>query len=239
VAQNAIVYTFIYKEVCFQIVLGRFIIGSADVKGTLYLARGVDPVEPGEVAEVTVELVEPVALEEGTWFTFGDDAGLVGEGTVIEILDTAKYYDVLLTEIGSQTLQVIRAVRELTGLSLKEAKALVDGVPSLVVEIVSEEEAVDARSKLEAEGASVEIEVQDTAAVAEDMAKREIGTVNWFSRKRGYGFITPDGGDHPVFVHFSAIEGEGFRTLEAGQRVEFSIEDTGKGPQAANVRVIQ
>jgi len=61
------------------------------------------------------------------------------------------------------------------------------------------------------------------------------GTVKWFSNEKGYGFISrPDGED--VFVHFSAIEMDGFRTLTEGQEVEFDIVDGPKGKQAANVR---
>lgn len=61
------------------------------------------------------------------------------------------------------------------------------------------------------------------------------GRVKWFSEKKGYGFIERDeGGD--VFVHFSGIAGEGFRTLTEGQRVEFDEEETPKGLQAKNVR---
>ncbi len=67
------------------------------------------------------------------------------------------------------------------------------------------------------------------------MSTRILGTVKWFSRVKGYGFISPDGGDKDVFVHFSAITGAGYRNLEEGQRVEFSIEDSPKGPQAAEV----
>lgn len=68
------------------------------------------------------------------------------------------------------------------------------------------------------------------------MEARETGTVKWFSSQKGYGFITRDsGGD--VFVHYSAIEGQGgFRNLEEGDRVEFSVEQGQKGPAAANVR---
>jgi len=61
------------------------------------------------------------------------------------------------------------------------------------------------------------------------------GTVRWFSRVKGYGFIKPDNQEKDVFVHFSAIVGEGYRNLNEGQRVEFSVEDTPKGPQAVQV----
>ena len=63
-----------------------------------------------------------------------------------------------------------------------------------------------------------------------------LGTVKWFSRVKGYGFITPDGNEKDVFVHYSAILGEGYRNLNEGQRVEFMIEDSAKGPQATQVR---
>jgi CspA family cold shock protein len=64
---------------------------------------------------------------------------------------------------------------------------------------------------------------------------RQQGTVQWFSRVKGYGFINPDGDGEDVFVHFSAIRGEGYRNLDEGQRVEFTVEDSPKGPQAADV----
>jgi CspA family cold shock protein len=67
------------------------------------------------------------------------------------------------------------------------------------------------------------------------MAEQLSGTVRWFSRVKGYGFIQPDGQEKDVFVHFSAIVGEGYRNLHEGQRVEFVIEDTPKGPQAVQV----
>jgi CspA family cold shock protein len=67
-----------------------------------------------------------------------------------------------------------------------------------------------------------------------------MGTVKWFNPAKGYGFITPDDGEgQDVFVHFSAIRGEGFRNLEENQRVEFSIEDTDRGPQATDVTIIE
>ena len=67
------------------------------------------------------------------------------------------------------------------------------------------------------------------------MEGRTTGTVKWFSRIKGFGFIEPDGGDKDVFVHYSSIIGEGYRNLEEGQRVEFTIKDTPKGPQAVDV----
>ncbi|MED1204028.1 cold-shock protein [Heyndrickxia acidicola] len=60
------------------------------------------------------------------------------------------------------------------------------------------------------------------------------GTVKWFNSEKGFGFIEVEGGSD-VFVHFSAIQGEGFKTLEEGQKVSFDIEEGARGPQAANV----
>ena len=61
------------------------------------------------------------------------------------------------------------------------------------------------------------------------------GTVKWFSAEKGYGFISREDGEGDVFVHFSAIQEEGFRTLEEGQRVSFEIVEGTRGPQAQNV----
>ena len=63
------------------------------------------------------------------------------------------------------------------------------------------------------------------------------GTVKWFNGEKGFGFITQDDGGPDVFVHFSAIEGEGYRNLEEGQAVEFEVTQGDKGPQASNVRL--
>ena len=62
------------------------------------------------------------------------------------------------------------------------------------------------------------------------------GTVKWFNESKGFGFITPEDGSKDVFVHFSAINDEGFRTLAEGQNVTFDVEDGPKGPQAVNVQ---
>ncbi|MFH0925175.1 MAG: cold shock domain-containing protein [bacterium] len=70
------------------------------------------------------------------------------------------------------------------------------------------------------------------------MADRETGTVKWFNASKGFGFITREsGGD--VFVHYSSITGGGYRSLEEGQKVEFTVTEGKKGPQAQDVNVLQ
>ncbi|HSQ40548.1 MAG TPA: cold-shock protein [Anaerolineales bacterium] len=70
------------------------------------------------------------------------------------------------------------------------------------------------------------------------MSERITGTVKWFNGSKGYGFLAREGGAD-VFVHFSAIQGEGFKNLEEGQKVEFEVEAGPKGPQASNVTVVR
>jgi CspA family cold shock protein len=69
------------------------------------------------------------------------------------------------------------------------------------------------------------------------MSERIIGTVKWFNGSKGYGFLARESGAD-VFVHFSAIQGEGFKNLAEGQKVEFTVEKGPKGPQAANVVIL-
>ncbi len=69
------------------------------------------------------------------------------------------------------------------------------------------------------------------------MDEREIGTVKWFNNGKGYGFIEREGGDD-VFVHYSEIEGDGFKSLDEGQRVEFAVTEGDKGLQATSVTKI-
>ena len=64
------------------------------------------------------------------------------------------------------------------------------------------------------------------------------GTVKWFSEQKGYGFITPDDGGKDLFVHFSNIQGDGYRNLQDGQAVEYDAAQGQKGPEAQNVRAV-
>jgi len=66
------------------------------------------------------------------------------------------------------------------------------------------------------------------------MSERIVGTVKWFNAAKGYGFLAQEGGAD-VFVHYTAIQAEGYRSLRQGQKVEFSIEEGPKGLQAVNV----
>lgn len=61
------------------------------------------------------------------------------------------------------------------------------------------------------------------------------GKVKWFNQEKGFGFITADADNKDIFVHFSAIKAEGFKTLEEGQAVEFDVVESDRGPQAQNV----
>ena len=67
------------------------------------------------------------------------------------------------------------------------------------------------------------------------MSDRETGIVKWFNDSKGFGFVERDGGKGDAFVHHSAIQAEGFKTLAEGQRVEFSVTQGDKGPKAENV----
>ncbi len=64
----------------------------------------------------------------------------------------------------------------------------------------------------------------------------ETGTVKWFNNKKGFGFICPDAGGEDLFVHFSNVQSEGFKSLQEGQKVEYEVSEGKKGPEATNVR---
>ena len=65
---------------------------------------------------------------------------------------------------------------------------------------------------------------------------RQTGVVKWFNRIKGFGFIQPDDGGKDVFVHYTAIDGDGYKNLYEGDRVDFELVDVGRGPQAQRVR---
>jgi CspA family cold shock protein len=64
------------------------------------------------------------------------------------------------------------------------------------------------------------------------------GKIKWFNDAKGFGFVTPDDGSKDVFVHFSSIQGEGFKSLAEGDKIEFEVQESDKGPKAANVRKV-
>jgi CspA family cold shock protein len=74
-----------------------------------------------------------------------------------------------------------------------------------------------------------------TTTILEEFQMRTTGTVKWFNDAKGFGFITPENGQKDCFVHHSAIQGSGFKTLAEGERVEFDIVQGAKGPAAENV----
>jgi CspA family cold shock protein len=79
---------------------------------------------------------------------------------------------------------------------------------------------------------------EQAQAGREGAAQVPTGTVKWFNDEKGYGFITPDEGDRDLFVHYSGIDGGGFKTLAENAKVEYEEEVGDKGPKAVNVRAI-
>jgi cold shock protein len=72
----------------------------------------------------------------------------------------------------------------------------------------------------------------------ENQRMSKTGKIKWFNDAKGFGFVTPDDGSKDVFVHFSSIQGEGFKSLAEGDKIEFEVQESDKGPKAANVRKV-
>jgi CspA family cold shock protein len=88
------------------------------------------------------------------------------------------------------------------------------------------------------EGSARQHHLAHLKSQSEEVLFMATGVVKWFSDEKGFGFITPDDGGKDAFVHFSGIAGDGFRTLAEGAKVEYELGESGKGPQATNVRVV-
>jgi cold shock protein len=86
-----------------------------------------------------------------------------------------------------------------------------------------------------AEQATAACVANELSLKEKDMAQ---GVVKWFNAEKGFGFISVDGGGNDVFVHYSAIQADGYRSLEENQRVEFDVVQGAKGPQAESVRIV-
>jgi len=98
---------------------------------------------------------------------------------------------------------------------------------------VAAEEAGDTEEAIAVEG-----EEDSAETAAQETGEKIEGTVKWFSNPKGYGFISREQGED-VFVHYSEIQGSGFRSLSAGERVEFVVRQSEKGPRAAQVRSLE
>ena len=122
---------------------------------------------------------------------------------------------------------------------MNEEELEVEAVDEAEVEVEAEEveaEEVEAEAVETEEVEVEEVEAEAVEAEATD-AKETIGTVKWFNAAKGYGFISREGGED-VFVHYSSIVADGFRSLEEGQSVKFKVENTPKGLQAIEVEPV-
>jgi len=140
----------------------------------------------------------------------------------------AVEYDVADAEVEEETFEV-------------EAEETIEAAAEETFEVEAEETIeAEAEETFEVEAEETieaEVEVEESSEADETGDKIE-GTVKWFSNPKGYGFISREGGED-VFVHYSAIEGSGFRSLSAGERVEFVVKPSDKGPRAAQVRSLE
>jgi CspA family cold shock protein len=162
------------------------------------------------------------------------EAGLPEEAMVVEEQDVSE------AELPEEAMVVEE--QDVSEAELPEEAMVVEEQDVPEAELPEEAMEVEEQDVFEAElhEETTEVEIQeDTVETdAQDVSSKIEGTVKWFSNPKGYGFISREGGED-VFVHYSEIQGSGFRSLSAGERVEFKLKQSEKGPRAVEVRSLE
>ena len=149
----------------------------------------------------------------------------------------AKRCDTIFHQIGLSTYEFFLTTEKKLRAELKR---LTFGFENCIVEICGSSSTSGATPRGVCNGwrCSAAQHVFFLPTSSSTMAERETGTVKWFSNEKGYGFIVAEERDEDLFVHYSEIDADGFKSLEENDRVEFSVGHTDKGPNAQEVRVI-